>query len=368
MPQNRPVNPGAPLFTERFVSYAPNLEDVLLWRALGRQLGADGFYIDVGATAPDEPSVTRAFYERGWRGLNVATAPEAAARIREARPRDVVLGTPEPPILARLCEAHVAGPIHFMRIAVENAAAVLAGADFARDRPWLLLVRTDPADAAPAWEPALLAARYEFVWCDGLSRFYLAHEQSALAAHFRLPPNVRDNYTVFDPRLHEELAEAAALSRRQAGALRALEAQLAELRGHSAAVPAAAALAAPSSLPVAPAPIPIAPARKMSRRIGKRLYWLVRPVARPLAWRGRQFLIGEIRAELAGLRERLDQLVARPVTGPGGESTALTAAMERVLLTLAVLDAQDPAPPGLAPPSLAPEPAASSLSNDEPGR
>jgi hypothetical protein len=142
-----------------------------------------------------------------------------------------------------------------------------------------------------------------------------------------------------------------------------LESQLAELRQHPTPPPAASAHAHPPLLPVAPPPIPIAPARKMSRRLGKRLYWLVRPVARPLAWRGRQFLIGEIRAELAGLRERLDQLVARPVPGPSGDSTGPTAAMERVLLTLAVLDAQDPSPPGLAP-----DAAASSLSNDERGR
>ena len=350
--------------TERFVSYAPNLEDVLLWRALARQVGADGFYVDVGAPEPDEPSVTRAFYQRGWRGLDVASAPETVARLHEARPRDIVVGTSEPPSLARLVEAHVDGPIHFMRIADASAAAVLADADFVRHRPWVLLVGIDPGvDVAPEWQPALLAAGYEFVWCDGLNRFYLAHEQAELAAHFRTPPNVLDNYTVFDPRLHQELAEAAALSRRQAEALAAMESQMAELRRHSPSSPAAPGHDNRPLLPVAPTPIPIVPARKMSRRIGKRLYWLVRPVARPLAWSSRQFLIGEIRAELAGLRERLDQLVARPIPAPGGESTGTSAGMERVLLTLAVLDAQHPSPPGLAP-----DGAASSLSNDEPGR
>ena len=34
----------------RFISYAQNNEDVLLWRALGHV--RDGFYIDVGANDP----------------------------------------------------------------------------------------------------------------------------------------------------------------------------------------------------------------------------------------------------------------------------------------------------------------------------
>ena len=52
-----------------FVSHAQNYEDVMLWRAL-RQV-ADGFFIDIGAQSADLDSVTRAFSERGWRGLNV---------------------------------------------------------------------------------------------------------------------------------------------------------------------------------------------------------------------------------------------------------------------------------------------------------
>ena len=50
--------PGADL---SFTSYAQNFEDVLLWRAL-RGI-KNGFYIDIGAYAPDDDSVTRAFYD-----------------------------------------------------------------------------------------------------------------------------------------------------------------------------------------------------------------------------------------------------------------------------------------------------------------
>ena len=72
-----------------FVSYAQNFEDVLLWRALGGV--TDGFYIDVGAAHPDIDSVTRAFYDRGWSGINIEPTPEYSLRLAAARPRDVNL-------------------------------------------------------------------------------------------------------------------------------------------------------------------------------------------------------------------------------------------------------------------------------------
>jgi hypothetical protein len=45
-----------------FISYAQNLEDVMLYRALKHV--ECGFYIDVGAQHPVIDSVTKAFYDR----------------------------------------------------------------------------------------------------------------------------------------------------------------------------------------------------------------------------------------------------------------------------------------------------------------
>jgi len=57
-----------------FVSYAQNGEDLLLWRMLH---DVDlGTFIDVGAFEPETHSVTRAFYERGWSGINVEPVPK----------------------------------------------------------------------------------------------------------------------------------------------------------------------------------------------------------------------------------------------------------------------------------------------------
>ena len=47
-----------------------------------------GFYVDVGAADPEELSVTRAFYERGWSGINVEPRDEYFEKLILARPRD----------------------------------------------------------------------------------------------------------------------------------------------------------------------------------------------------------------------------------------------------------------------------------------
>jgi len=74
---------------ERFVSYAQHGEDVILWRALGDRESC--FYVDVGAFDPSYDSVTRALYERGWRGINIEPQPDRIAAFEESRPEDINL-------------------------------------------------------------------------------------------------------------------------------------------------------------------------------------------------------------------------------------------------------------------------------------
>ena len=75
---------------DRFVSYAQNAEDVVLARAL-RPDEHTGFWIDVGASDPVLSSVTAAFSERGWRGINVEPVPADYRKLCKARPDDVNL-------------------------------------------------------------------------------------------------------------------------------------------------------------------------------------------------------------------------------------------------------------------------------------
>ena len=267
-----------------FISYAQNFADVLLWRALG-QVGT-GFYIDAGAAHPDADSVTRAFYDRGWRGINVEPVPEAARRLRAARPRDITvqaalgsapgravlhhvgsegLSTLSADIAARhreaglaaedlevtvetlaaLCERHAPPDIHFLKVDVEGSERdVLAGADFARFRPWIVLVEAtvpnSPVEDFGGWEDILLAAAYRFVWFDGLNRFYVADERAAaLGPHFRTPPNVFDDFLrAADTESVRRLSRAEAREATLQGRIAEIEAQvrLAEERAERAAL------------------------------------------------------------------------------------------------------------------------------------
>jgi FkbM family methyltransferase len=71
------------------ISYAQNGEDLTLARLLD---GVEkGFYIDVGAGHPEEHSVTKLFYDRGWNGINIEPGPTDFALLVKERPRDINL-------------------------------------------------------------------------------------------------------------------------------------------------------------------------------------------------------------------------------------------------------------------------------------
>jgi FkbM family methyltransferase len=289
-----------------FTSHAQNFEDVMLWRALADVLR--GFYIDVGAGDPDSNSVTRAFYERGWSGVNIEPEPGYFQLLTERRPRDITLpialadsagerrlnvpavpglatldsatafqhrarGIPVRRIrvavqtLAEICHQHAAPTIHFLNVDAQGAEAlVLQGADFTRFRPWIVLAQaTVPltrAESHLAWEPILRAAEYRFAWFDGLNRFYLAAEHhAALSPHFRMPPNCFDGFRLADAQkdaMAAELGETKLALAESQAARAAAEAALATARERTARLQAAvrqaadAADAAPDAADAAP--------------------------------------------------------------------------------------------------------------------
>jgi FkbM family methyltransferase len=222
-----------------FTTYAQNFEDVLLWRAFKDEV--NGFYIDVGAWDPDADSVTRAFSERGWRGINIEPVPAAFRKLAASRPADVNLQVavgeresdailyevadtglstlvrdqaekhaaagfsirPQPiriVTLAEICERHAVATIHFLKLDCEGSERdVLLGADFVRFRPQVVLVEaTAPNSQEPThaeWEDVLLGQGYRFAWFDGLNRFYVAQEHEArIAPLLACPPNVFDGF------------------------------------------------------------------------------------------------------------------------------------------------------------------------------
>lgn len=220
------------------ISYAQNREDVLLWRAL-HDLPA-GFYIDVGAEDPTKDSVTRAFYERGWQGINIEPVQGHFDKLCDERPRDLTLqiaigdqvgwitlyeipdtglSTLVREVAARhqsegldyverrvpittlnsLWEDFVKGEVHFLKIDVEGYEdQVLRGMALVQYRPWIILLEaTEPRSCEETWyqwEDRLLESHYEFVHFDGLNRWYLAKERSYLKSRFAAPPNVFDQF------------------------------------------------------------------------------------------------------------------------------------------------------------------------------
>ena len=71
----------------RIVSYSTLHEDVMLYRALRNV--ENGFYIAVGAHHPIDHSVTKLFYDRGWRGINVEPLPNMFQELSKHRPEDI---------------------------------------------------------------------------------------------------------------------------------------------------------------------------------------------------------------------------------------------------------------------------------------
>lgn len=221
-----------------FSSYAQNFEDVMLWRAL--QHIQRGFYVDIGAQHPIVDSVSKGFYEKGWRGVHVEPVPAFAQMLREDRPDETVLevaisdqsGTVELNIIPgtglsttvsdvstnhrklkglishirrvpclTLNEAvqDIAGgqEVHWLKIDVEGAEhAVLKGWRPKTLRPWIMVIEaTEPGSDRPsfeAWEPLVFHAGYVFAYFDGLNRFYVAQEHRELLEVFSRPPNVFD--------------------------------------------------------------------------------------------------------------------------------------------------------------------------------
>lgn len=215
-----------------FVSRAENLEDIVLWRALGHV--PRGRYIDIGASEPTRYSVSRGFYDRGWRGFHFEPLPACAARLRAARPDEpvyeVALGDRNGEIdffrtpleatstgvarhagtVARRIRVPVRTlasftaewrglDVHWMKIDVEGMEEqVLRGWDSMALRPWVIVVEaTRPLSTEPsheAWEGIVMDADYRFALFDGLNRFYVAAEHADLLPVLAAPANSFDLY------------------------------------------------------------------------------------------------------------------------------------------------------------------------------
>ena len=234
-----------------FVSYAMNFEDVILERVFKDK--KDGFYVDVGAADPTIDSLTRHFYDKGWRGINIEPSDCLFQKLQRERERDINLnvaitqisgkitlydvpnsglssiyesnvkkinhGTQcdyqgrlvEPyretivqtlPLKSVLHKYAVICDIDFLKIDVEGAEKdVLLSNDWERFRPKILIIEStkpnSPETNYEDWEGIVVAADYVFVYFDGLNRFYLRSDLLSWKHYFASPPCVFDKFVPY---------------------------------------------------------------------------------------------------------------------------------------------------------------------------
>lgn len=196
-------------------SYAQDREDLIIAEILKDV--KEGFYVDVGANSPTVYSVTKAFYEMGWNGINIEPLPDMYAELCADRERDINLNIAignkrgkmtlhadgmastlsdtvvaessltfknieiEVDTLSNIVENYVTGNIHFLKVDVEGfEKQVLEGYDFSV-RPWVICMEsTKPNTEIPSfdeWEYILLDRGYVLKEVHGINRFYVDSER-----------------------------------------------------------------------------------------------------------------------------------------------------------------------------------------------
>jgi FkbM family methyltransferase len=260
------------------ISYAQNFEDVMLARLFAGQ--RQGFYVDVGASHPTQLSVTKYFYDLGWRGINVepirakwqlfvdtrlrdinlnvaagstpgrqrfyyvpdndalsTSSPEQAAALA-AQGYSIVESTCDVRRLDAILAVHAEAAIEFMKIDAEGSEGdILRSIDLQAYRPKVLLIEVESHPTAfpgwdnvdieqrlrpPAWEGSVLSAGYLFAHFDGLNRFYLRQDVAHLKSRLAVPPGV------FDFVVHDAIAAAETASAEKERVIQDLASRLAD--------------------------------------------------------------------------------------------------------------------------------------------
>lgn len=197
------------------ITYSQNREDLLLSGFF--DLTKHGFYVDVGANHPIHDSVTKYFYDRGWRGINIEPNPNIYALLVEDRPRDInlqigvsnVKGSlklreyPAGDGLSTFSEAmkddylnsqsevteqhkdyyvdvynlkeifaeHQVKSIDFIKVDVEGFEyEVLEGNDWEKYRPKVICIEAN--HIIRNWRPMLKRNDYRLAFSDGLNEYY----------------------------------------------------------------------------------------------------------------------------------------------------------------------------------------------------
>ena len=205
-----------------FTSYSQFYEDLILFCIFYDV--KNGFYIDVGANDPNHISVTKAFYLRGWNGINLEPLPDKYELLLKERKRDLNLqigvgnekgnfslllrGTGSTlsktyknrnskilninvNTMSNICKKYIPRGkiIHFCKIDVEGGEKnVLLGHDFENYRPEVFCIEsTIPGTNIPcfdSWEDILLKNNYSFAFNYKINRYYIDNRKERLRERF----------------------------------------------------------------------------------------------------------------------------------------------------------------------------------------
>lgn len=216
------------------VSYAQNREDIIIDAFFDGK--GSGFYVDVGANHPVHDSVTKFFYNKGWRGINFEPNTKLIKLLEADRPRDLNVAKGvgsrvetrrfreyvdssglstfsdetineegENKYFDKLKEKYIdhsleittlevelkrykVDVIDFMKIDVEGMEyEVISGNNWRRYRPELLCIEANHLNKD--WRPLLHEANYVKFFNDGLND-YFAPKESPLLKDFSYPEKV----------------------------------------------------------------------------------------------------------------------------------------------------------------------------------
>ena len=202
----------------KFQSFSEYFEDLILFTIVSDI--KNGFYIDVGAYDPNIVSVTKAFYLRGWNGINIEPQSNQIELFKKERPNDInlqlVIGKNERnttfyvagqsstvkekyakklnqsinikmDTLENICRKYIpkGKEVDFCKIDVEgNERDVLLGYDFKNYRPKVFCIEsTIPLSFIPnhqLWEDILVNNSYTFVLQYKVNRFYVNNDYPEL--------------------------------------------------------------------------------------------------------------------------------------------------------------------------------------------
>ena len=217
-----------------FMTYAQELEDFILFCIFYDV--KNGFYIDIGANDPNKVSVTKAFYLRGWHGINIEPLPDKYQSLMLDRKRDInlnlgagriegntslYLGGPGSTTIKKylknqklkkfinikiqtmknICIKYVPKneEIQFVKIDVEGGERdVLLGYDFENYSPKVFCIEsTKPNTMIPLyqlWEGILLKNNYSFAYQYNINRYYINNKEKKLKKRFNTLNILINNY------------------------------------------------------------------------------------------------------------------------------------------------------------------------------